>query len=171
MISLNATTYVAEITADTPLGTPVLYLGAVIDGSAFALPVVFLSFVENANVERTFKFSNGQNDVQYIAPTPDPTTNTITIVNQIVYSDDPRNAPQGTTPPTLPAVFGMSINLVAIDSAANPPVAVERSVRAFVTVNPPPGELLVWDAMYILLIYITSWILFILMFMRVNINY
>ena len=89
MVSLNATTYVAEITANTPFGTPVLYLGAVIDGSAFALPVVFLSFIENNLVERVFKLPNGQNDEQYIGPTPDPITNTITIENQIVYSDDP----------------------------------------------------------------------------------
>ena len=140
MVSLNATTYVAEISADTPFGTPVLYLSAVIDGSAFTLPVVFLSFVENNLVERTFKFPNGQNDEQYIGLTPDPTTNTIIIENQIVYSDDPRNTPSGQILLTLPATFGMNINLVVFDSAASIPNLEERSVRVFVTVNPPPGE-------------------------------
>ena len=166
MVSLNATTYVAEITANTPFGTPVLYFSAVIDGSAFTTTIVFLSFFENNLVERVFKLPNGQDYQQYFALTPDPATNTITIVNQIVYSDDPRNTPQGSTPPTLPATFGMNITLVAVDTAANPPVVVDRVVRAFVTVNPPPGELLVWDAMYMLLVY---WILFIII-VRVNIN-
>ena len=138
MASLNATTYVAEITADTPFGTPVLYFSAVIDGSAFNLPLILLSIIENNLVERVFTFPNGQRGEQYIGLTPDPATNTITIESQIVYSDDPRNAPQGQSPPTLPATFGMSINLVAVDTVTQVPV--DRSVRAFVTVNPPPGE-------------------------------
>jgi len=143
MASLNATTYVAEITADTPFGTPVLYLSAVIDGSAFTSPYILLSIVESDFVERVFKFANGENDQQYFGPTPDPVTNIITIVNQIVYADDPRNTPTpapGQPPPTvtLPQTFGMAINLVAVDIVA--PVPVDRSVRASVTVNPPPGE-------------------------------
>ena len=142
MAYLNATTYVAEITADTPFGTPVLYFSAVVDGSAFTLPVVLLTLVENNLVERIFKLSNGRIDQQYFGLTPDPATNTITIVNQVVYSDDPRNAPLGDRPPTLPATFGMSINLVAVGTAGGggTPVPVDRGVRAFVTVNPPPGE-------------------------------
>ena len=98
MVSLNATTYVAEIVADTPFGTPVLYLSAVIDWSAFIEPFVFQTFVQNDLIECTFKFPNGRNDEQYFAPTPDPINNTITIVSQIVYSDDPRNSPPGSTP-------------------------------------------------------------------------
>ena len=79
--SLNATTYVAEITADTPYGTPVLYLSAVIDGSTFTLPFILLSIniVESSLIERVFTFPNGRNDEQYIGLTPDPATNTITI--------------------------------------------------------------------------------------------
>ena len=57
----------------------------------------------------------------------------------------------------------MTIDLIVFDSASSPPVLEERSVRAFVTVNPPPGEHLVWDPLTMLLVYITSWILFILM--------
>ena len=60
MAYLNATTYVAEITADTPFGTPVLYFSAVVDGSAFTLPVVLLTLVENNLVERVFTFRNGR---------------------------------------------------------------------------------------------------------------
>ena len=59
MASLNATTYVAEITADTPFGTPVLYLSAVIDGSAYTSPFISLSIIESNLVERVFKFPNG----------------------------------------------------------------------------------------------------------------
>jgi len=115
----------------------------VIDGSAFTSPYILLSIVESDFVERVFKFANGENDQQYFGPTPDPVTNIITIVNQIVYADDPRNTPTpapGQPPPTvtLPQTFGMSINLVAVDTVA--PVPVDRSVRASVTVNPPPGE-------------------------------
>jgi len=106
--SLNATTYVAEITADTPFGTPVVYFSAVIDGSAFTSPFILLSTLENNLVERVFTFPNGRNDEQYI---PNPTSNTITIENQIVYSDNPQNTPPGQSPPTLPSTFGMSINL------------------------------------------------------------
>ena len=143
MAFLNATTYVAEITADTAFGTPVLYLSAVIDGSAFTSPYVLLGLLESNLVERVFKFPNGRNDQQYFGLTPNPATNTITIVNQVVYSDDPRNAPTpapGQPPPTvtLPQTYGMSINLVAVDTVTQVPV--DRSVRAFVTVNPPPGE-------------------------------
>ena len=142
MVSLNATTYVAEITADTPFGTSVLYLSAVIDGSAFAAPVVLLTLVQSGLRERVFMFSNGRTYEDYFDLTPDPTTNTITIVNQLVYSDDPRNTPQGVTPPTLPATFGITISLVAIDIAANATVVVDRIATAFVIVNPPPGEYL-----------------------------
>ena len=141
MVSLNATTYVAEITADTPFGTPVIYFSAVVDASAFTVPVIFLTVGRNGRVERVFKFSNGRNDEQYFTPpTPDPITNTITIVNQIVYSDDPRNAPEGQSPTTLPATLEMFITLVGFDSSAPMQGTVDRSVSAFVTVNPPPGE-------------------------------
>ena len=117
-----------------------------IDGSALPSPSVFLSVVENNLVERTFPFPNGQNDEEYFF-TPDPGTNTRTIVNQIVYSNDPRISPPGQPPPNLvlPAMLGMNINLVAVDTTVSPPVVVERSnsIRAVVTVNPPPGENLV----------------------------
>ena len=182
MASLNATTYVAEITADTPFGTPVLYFSALIDGSAFISPFVLFTLVENDLIERVFKFSNGRNSQQYVGLTPDPATNTITIVNQVVYSDDPRN----TEPPySLPATFGMSINLVAIDTAGSTGSA-DRDVRAFVTVNPPPGEPLAsaCDCIHVstqycsynrnvciadFKMYMTSWIHLLLMCMQVYI--
>ena len=136
MASLNATTYVAEITADTPFGTPVLYLSAVIDGSAYTSPFISLSIIESNLVERVFKFPNGGNNQEYCGLTRDPATNTFSIVNQVVYSDDPRSGP---TSVTLPRTFGMSINVGVVDTVG-PPNPVDRDVRAFVTVNPPPGE-------------------------------
>ena len=142
MAYLNATTYVAEITADTPFGTSVVYFSAVIDASAFTSPFILLSLVQSGLVERVFKFPNGQNDEQYIGLIPDPVTNTITIVTQIVYFDDPRNAPEGQRPPALPITLEITINLVAVDTVGGggTPVPVDRNARAFVTVNPPPGE-------------------------------
>ena len=111
-----------------------------VDGSAFTIPVLFLSVGGNGRIERVFKFSNGQNDDQHVGLTPDPTTNTITIVDQIVYADDPQNAPPGDTPPTLPITLEMTITVVGFDSVAPFQSYVDKIVRAFVTVNPPPGE-------------------------------
>ena len=133
--AFNATTYVAEITADTPFRTPVLYFSAVIGNPAFTN--ILLSFVENDLVERVFKFPNGQISQNFVL-TPSAGSNTITIVTQIQYVDDPRNVRAGSDPVTLPATYGMIINLVAL----NPRTATfaEMSVRASVTVDPPPGE-------------------------------
>lgn len=133
---LNATRYIAEITVITPIGTPVIYLSVVIGNPSFT--IVLLALAENDLVERVFEFPNGQNDEQYLGLTPDPGSNTITIATQIQYVDDPQNIRSGADPVTLPATFGMSIHLVA----RNPSTAtqVERNVRAFVTVDFPPGE-------------------------------
>ena len=134
--AFNATTYVAEITADTPRGTPVLYLGAVIGNPGFTN--VFLTLVETDLVERVFKFPDYPNGAisQTFVLTPSAGSNTI--VTQIQYVDDPRNIRPGSDPVTLPATYGININLAAL----NPSTAtiVDRNVRAFVTVNPPPGE-------------------------------
>ena len=101
---------------------------------------VFLTLVEDDLVERVFKFPDYPNGAtsQTFALTPNAGSNTITIVTQIQYVDDPRNVREGSDPVTLPATYGMNINLAAL----NPSTAtvVDRSVRAFVTVNPPPGE-------------------------------
>ena len=88
-------------------------------------------------MERVFRFPNGQISQNFVL-TPSAGSNTITIVTQIQYVDDPRNFRPGEGPVTLPATYGMNINLAAL----NPLTAtiVDRSVRAFVTVNPPPGE-------------------------------
>ena len=128
--SLNATAYVGEITADTPFGTPVLYFSAVIGNPAFTN--LLLSFVENALVERVFKFPNGQTSQNF-----DLTGNN-TVVTQIQYVDDPRNIRPGSDPVTLPATYGMNINLVAL----NPLTAtiVDRTTRAFVTIDLPQGK-------------------------------
>ena len=131
---LNATIYVANITADTPFGTPVIYFSAVIGNQA--LRIVFLNFVANALVERVFKFANGRNDVTL---TPEAGDGTITIENQIQYVDDPRmNTQPGSSPAMLPDTYEMSISV----SAYNPITAttVEGSVRAFVRVDLPPGK-------------------------------
>ena len=133
--SLNATAYVGEITADTPFGTPALYFSAVIGNPAFNR--VFLTFVENALVERVFKFPNGRTSQTFVL-TPNAGSNTITIVTQIKYVDDPRNIRPGSDPVTLPATYGMNINLVAL----NPLTAtiVDRTTRAFVTIDLPQGK-------------------------------
>ena len=89
-------------------------------------------------MERVFKFPNGRNNEEFLNPMPDPGSNTITIETQIQYVDDPRNSPSGSVPVTLPAEFGMNINLIAIVSTSA--TLVDRSVRAFVTVDPPPGK-------------------------------
>ena len=132
--AFNATTYVAEITADTPFGTPVLYFSAVIGNQDFIN--IFLTLVENDLVERVFRFYPSGALSQTFILTPNSSSNTI--VTQIQYVDDPRNVRPGSDPVTLPATYGMNINLAAL----NPSTAtiVDRSVRAFVTVNPPPGE-------------------------------
>ena len=84
-----------------------------------------------------FRLQNGDT-LQNFVLTPDPGSNTITIVTQIEYVDDPRNIRPGADPVTLPATFGININLVALNPS--PLTTVDRSVRAFVTVNPPPGK-------------------------------
>ena len=134
--AFNATTYVAEITADTPLGTPVLYFSAVIGNQDFMN--IFLTLVENDLVERVFKFPDYPNGAtsQTFVLTPNSGSNTI--VTQIQYVDDPRNVRDGSDPVTLPATYGMNINLAALNPITT--TVEDRSVRAFVTVNPPPGE-------------------------------
>ena len=99
---------------------------------------VFLSFGENDLVERVFKFPNGLSNEQYRNITSDAGSNTITIETQIQYVDDPRNVRPGSDPVTLPAEYGMNIFVLAVDPSI--PASMEINVRAFVTVDPPPGE-------------------------------
>ena len=135
IVSLNATAYVGEITADIPFGTPVLYFSAAIGNPDFNR--VFLSLSENDLVERVFKFPNGQTSQTFVL-IPDAGSNTITIETQIQYVDDPRNIRPGSDPVTLPATYGMNIDLVALNPTTV--TIVDRTVRAFVTVDLPPGE-------------------------------
>ena len=88
---------------------------------------------------RVFRLQNGGTSETFVL-TPDPGSNTITIVTQIEYVDDPRNIREGSDPVTLPATFGFNIHLSAFASSTVPPAVVDRNVRAFVTVDPPPGE-------------------------------
>ena len=110
-----------------------LFLGVVINSSAFTnSAAVLFSFVgRNQLVERIFKFSNGRNDEQ-IPSLPD-TTDTIILMNQIQYFDDPRNTAPGSDPVTLPTAYEINIMVTATST-------IIASVRAIVTVNPPPGE-------------------------------
>lgn len=112
-----------------------LFLGVVINSSAFTnSAAVLFSFVDrNQLVERIFKFSNGQNDEQQILSLPD-TTDTIILMSQIQYVDDPRNTAPGSDPVTLPTAYEINIMVTAS------PSTTIASVRAIVTVNPPPGE-------------------------------
>ena len=89
-------------------------------------------------MERVFKFPNALNNEQHRNLVPDAGRNTTTIETQIQYVDDPRNIRPGADPVTLPAEYGMDINLLAVDSST--PASMEMDVRAFVTVDPLPGE-------------------------------
>ena len=133
-MSLNATAYVAEITVDTPLGTPVIYFSVSINNSAFTItPDIFLSLAASADiVQRTFRFSNGMVDEQHIGVRLIPdSTNTITVASQIQYAADPRN---GSDQVFLPDTYEITIHVIV-----NGPL-IERRVNAMVTVNPPTGE-------------------------------
>ena len=135
-MSLNATAYVAEITVDTPLGTPVIYFAVSINSSVFTImPGVFLNLAASADiVHRTFRFSNGQVDEPHIGVRLIPdSTNTITVASQIQYAADPRN---GSDPVFLPDTYEIIICVIV----NSPPIVEDRRVNAMVTVNPPTGE-------------------------------
>ena len=135
-MSLNATAYVAEITVDTPLGTPVIYFAVSINNSAFTItPDIFLTLADSADiVQRTFRFSNGMVDEQHIGVRLIPdSTNTITVASQIQYAADPRN---GSDPVFLPDTYEIIICVIV----NSPPIVEQRRVNATVTVNPPTGE-------------------------------
>ena len=89
-------------------------------------------------MDRVFNFPNGGIELQYSNLIPDAGSNNITVTTQIQYVDDPRNTQPGSDPVTLPATYGMNINLVAFDFRTL--TRVDRAVRAFVTVDLPPGE-------------------------------
>ena len=133
-MSLNATAYVAEITVDTPLGTPVIYFAVSINSSAFTNTSYnfLLNLAQSADI--AFRFSNGMVDDQLIDARLIPdSTNTITVAFQIQYAADPRN---GSDPVFLPDTYEINIHVLV----NNPPVIEERRVNATVTVNPPTGE-------------------------------
>ena len=136
-VSLNATAYVAEITVDTPLATPVIYFAVSINNSAFTITPdgVFLNLAASADiVQCTFRFSNGLEDEQLRGARLIPdSTNTITIASQIQYAADPWN---GSDPVFLPDTYEIIIHVLV----NSPPIAEERRVNATVTVNPPTGE-------------------------------
>ena len=112
-----------------------LFLGVVINSSAFTnSAAVLFSFVDgNQLVERIFKFSNGHNDEQHTPSLPD-TTDMIILMSQIQYVDNPWNTAPGSDPVTLPTAYEINIMV----TASQPPTIA--SVRAIVTVNPPPGK-------------------------------
>ena len=120
-MSLNATRYVAEITVDTPLGTPVIFLGVSINRSN--APLVYLVLSNDMN--NLFKFSNGLNDEEHHPGSTN--ADTITIESQIVY-----NGLNLTLPPDT---YELTI-LVAV--ITNP--IIDLRWRAFVTVNLPTSE-------------------------------
>ena len=120
-VSLNATRYVAEITVDTPLGTPVIFLGVSINRSN--APLVYLTLSSAMN--NLFKFSNGMNDEERRPGSTN--TDTITIESQIVY-----NGSKLTLPPDT---YELTIEVVV---TTNP--VIETRGRAFVTVNLPTSE-------------------------------
>ena len=86
-------------------------------------------------MERVFRFPNGQTSQSFVLT---PSAGSNTIVTQIQYVDDPRNVREGSDPVTLPATYGMNINLAALNPLTT--IVEDSSLRAFVTVNPPPGE-------------------------------
>ena len=120
-VSLNATRYVAEITVDTPLGTPVIYLGVSIYNSAFTTPIVFLTLIDMNDL---FNFSNGLNSEEHFPGSTN--TDTITIESRILYTR--------SSPVLLPHTYELTISVVVISPL------IKVIGRAFVTVNPPAGE-------------------------------
>ena len=107
---------------DTPIGTPVIYLGVSINRFAFTYSIgVLLTFTD---MNGLFSFSNGRNGEQHF---PDSTnTNTITIESRILYNRSNLALP--------PDTYELTIHVVVI----NP--LIEASGRAFVTVNLPTSE-------------------------------
>ena len=121
-VSLNATRYVAEITVDTPLGTPVIYFGVSINSFAFTnTPVVLLILTAMNDL---FKFSNGQNGEEHFPGSTN--TDIINIASKILYIR--------SSPVFPPDTYELTIQVLVV----NPLIEVRG--RAFVTVNPPAGE-------------------------------
>ena len=120
-VSLNATRYVAEITVDTPLWTPVIFLGVSINRSNTELVYLTLSSAMND----LFKFSNGMNDEEHFPGSTN--TDTITIESQILYN--------GSNLALPPDTYELIIVVVVV---INPVIEVRG--RAFVTVNLPTSE-------------------------------
>lgn len=64
MLSLNATTYYANLTSETPLDTAVFYLQLSINlNFVMEISNVVLRFNQNQLVQRLFEFEHGQNNV------------------------------------------------------------------------------------------------------------
>ena len=125
-VFLNATRYVAEITVDTPLGTPVIFLGVSINHSNTQL--VYLTLLNTMN--NLFKFSNGMNDEEHRPGSNN--TDTITVESQIQLYN-------GSNLALPPDTYELSIQVVVVTSPVTNPV-IETRGRAFVTVNLPTSE-------------------------------
>ena len=64
MLSLNATTYYANLTSETPLDTAAFYLQLSINlNFVMEISNVVLRFNQNQLVQRLFEFEHGQNNV------------------------------------------------------------------------------------------------------------
>ena len=151
MAILNATTYVADITVDTPLLTPIIHITLFIDNVFFQNPqLVFLSLVRNDLVQNTFKIDVRESvtepedfvnfeDIFFGAtnPTDPDITPVIVIERDIVYFAEP--------PPDiqLPITFDFDISAVVVSrsgSGVPGPGFTELQSLGIVTVDIPPGK-------------------------------
>ena len=133
-VAINATRFTANITADTPLGTPIIYFSITVENTYFNNPqAVLLSIVRNDETDRFFKLGNGDNDEDIfygvLNPRPADSFPNLTLERYIIYDNVPSDV--------LPAVFDFDINVVVVartDSGLSPQFEYVMSLGE-VTVN------------------------------------
>ena len=120
-MAINATRFTANITADTPLGTPIINFSITIENTYFNNPqAVLLYIVRNDETGRVIKLGNGaiDEDIFYgvLNPRPADSFPNFTVELYIIYDNVPSDV--------LPAVFDFDVNVVVVarsDSGLSPP--------------------------------------------------
>ena len=150
MAVFNATTYVTEISVDTPELTPIINITLYIDNVFFQNPqLVFLSLIRSNLVQSAFKFdvrdTGGdesfinfeQIDFGVTNPVDPDVTPIIVIERTIVYFD---NTLLDDTPLPVTLDFDLSAVVVSRPGLDPDPGAVNVASLGIVTINPPPGK-------------------------------